>query len=319
MKAGVWIPPYRRWVGPDEVRRMAVAAESLGFGSVWVQDHLVAPAGDADAQPVELQSPWLAPDDYGNETFSAVEYYGESNWWLDPYILWGFLAACTERVELGSDVIVLPYRNPVVQAKMLGTVDVLSKGRVLFGVGVGHVPGEFAALGVPYADRGRLMDEYIDVVNTLLSGEPEVSFAGPTVAFGPVRPLVQPVRRPPVLVGGASKPAVRRAVDRGDGWIPAHLSPENLAIGMAYLREYAAAAGRPVPPVTLAVVWGLGSAPGASRRAFRSVAEVTDLIGRYAELGVVRLAVDLPNPSLDVTLAQYELLAQAAAQAGALW
>jgi alkanesulfonate monooxygenase SsuD/methylene tetrahydromethanopterin reductase-like flavin-dependent oxidoreductase (luciferase family) len=213
---------------------------------------------------------------------------------------------------------VLPYRNPIVQAKMLGTVDVLSKGRVLFGVGVGHVPGEFAALGVPYADRGRLMDEYIGVVNTLLSGDEEVSFAGPTISFGPVRPLVQPVRRPPVLVGGASKPAVRRAVNLGDGWIPAHLSPDNLAIGMDYLREYAASVDRPVPPVTLAVVWGLGSAPGASRRAFRSVAEVTDLIGRYAELGVVRLAVDLPNPTLDVTLAQYELLAEAAGAAGAL-
>lgn len=303
---------------------MATTAEDLGFGSLWVQDHLVAPLGDASEQPVELLSSWLEPDEYGNDAFSAVEYYGESNWWLDPFILWGYLAACTERIELGSDVVVLPYRPAIVQAKMLGTLDVLSSGRMLFGVGVGHVPGEFAALGISYADRGALMDEYIEVITALLSKDDDVSFHGPTVNFDSVRPLVQPVQkpRPPILVGGASKRAVRRAVDLGDGWIPAHLSPKNVATGRDYLREYAASQNKPEPPITLAVVWGVtdvhGAPPSGSRRAFRSVAELAQLIADFAEVGVDRLAVDLPNPSLDVVLRQYELLADAAAQAGAL-
>lgn len=95
-----------------------------------------------------LEAPAAAPE------FSAVDYYGAENWWLDPYALWGFLAGCTTRVQLGSSIIVLPYRDPVVQAKMLGTLDVLSCGRMLFGVGVGHVEAEFEALGVPFRERG---------------------------------------------------------------------------------------------------------------------------------------------------------------------
>lgn len=307
----------------DSVLRLATWAEQAGFGSLWVQDHVVAPLGDATEQPVDLLSPWLAPDDYGNERFSAVEYYGEENWWLDPYIMWGFLAACTDRVELGSNVLVLPYRDPVVQAKMLGTLDVLTNGRMLFGVGVGHIPGEFEALGIPYRERGHLTDEYLRVISTLLTND-VASFEGETVRFGPVRPLIQPVTRPhpPFLIGGNSKRAARRAVDLGDEWIPASILPDQLAIGIEYLSDYAATQGRPVPPVTAVVIWGIvdpdSSRPPSSRRIFRSVDETADLIGQFADLGVQRLVVDVPNPDLAVTMRQYELLAEAAVQVDGL-
>jgi probable F420-dependent oxidoreductase len=322
MQVGVWMPVYRRWVDGGAIRQLAVAAEEMGFGSIWVQDHLVAPTGGRDEQPVEPLSSWLAPDDYGNEQFSAIEYYGESNWWLDPYVLWGFLAACTWRCELASDVIVIPYRDPIVQAKMLGTLDVLSGGRMVFGVGVGHVPGEFEALGVDYSRRGKLTDEYLQVMDALLQGR-ETSFDGPTIKFGNVLPLIEPVngRRPPFLIGGVSKAAIRRAARLGDGWLPAHLAPENLKPGLEYLAECAAEAGRPVPAVSVAVVWGLtdpGTEQPAGRRVLRSREQITDLIGQYAELGVERLAVDVPNPNLAVTMRQLELLAEAAAAAGAL-
>lgn len=322
MQVGVWMPVYRRWANGATIRQLAEAAESLGFGSLWVQDHLVAPTGSSAKQPVELMSSWLAPDDYGNEQFSAVEYYGESNWWLDPYVLWGYLAACTSKCELASDVIVLPYRDPIAQAKMLGTLDVLSGGRMLFGIGVGHVPGEFAALRVEYSQRGRLTDEYLEVIDALLKGR-ETDFHGRTISFDSVLPLIEPVngRRPPFLIGGVSKAAVRRAARIGDGWLPAHVSPASLKPGLDYLAECAAQAGRPVPPVSVAVVWGLldpGTQQPTGRRVLRSREQVTDLIGQYAALDVERLAVDLPNPSLSVTMRQLELLAEASAGAGAL-
>lgn len=322
MTVGVWIPCYRRWVGGPQVRELAAAAEALGFGSLWVQDHLVAPLGDAGAE-VELQRPWLSPDDYGNEAFTAVEYFGEENWWLDPFALWGYLAGCTSAVELGSAVVVGPYRDPIAQAKMLGTLDVLSGGRMIFGVGAGHVPGEFAALGADYRARGRVLDEYLEVMDGLLT-RPSFAHRGETVAFDEVGSLIEPVQkpRPPFHIGGASKAAVRRAVRCGEGWIPAHVSPENLRPGLDYLRETADAAGRAAPEVTVTLVWGVAdprsAPPTGSRRRFFSVAEATDAIGRYAELGVTRLAVDMPNPGLGVLLRQYELLAEAADAAGAL-
>ena len=316
MKVGVWIPCYRRWTDRDAVLRLARDAEALGFGSLWVQDHIVAPLGDADAQPVDLLPSWLEPDDYGNERFSAVEYYGEENWWLDPYVLWGFLAAATTTCELASNVIVLPYRNPLVQAKMLGTLDVLSGGRMVLGVGVGHVPGEFDVLGVPYGERGRLTDEYLQVMTTLLEHE-ETSFEGKTIRFPMVRNLIQPVQRPrpPFLIGGTSRRAVRRTVDLGDGWLPAHLLPSQLGPGLEYLAEYASSQGKAVPPVSAVIVVGITepgqSPPAGSRRTFRTVEETAQLIREYAAIGVVRLAVDVPNPNLPVTLRQYELLADA--------
>lgn len=312
MKVGVWVPCYRRWIGGEEIRRIAEAAEELGFASLWVQDHLVAPTGDTSA--VELQSAWLNPDDYGNESFSAVDYYGEENWWLDPYALWGFLAGVTRHIELASGIIVLPYRDPIVQAKMLGTLDVLSGGRMAFGIGVGHVKAEFDALGVPYRDRGRLTDEYIDVMRTLLRGE-ETDFAGPTVTLPSVLPLIQPVQKPspPFLIGGGSKVAIRRAVDRGDGWLPAHLAPADIERGMAYMREYADSVGREPVGVSLSMVTRLvdpeaRGGPQGRRTALTGDA-MQELLGGYAELGVERLAIDLPNPSLPVLLRQMELLA----------
>ncbi|MDQ6525241.1 TIGR03619 family F420-dependent LLM class oxidoreductase [Nocardioides sp. LHD-245] len=322
MKVGVWIPCYRRWVKGPQAKALATAAEALDFGSLWVQDHLVAPLGEAGDE-VELQASWLSPDDYGNESFSAVEYFGEENWWLDPYALWGYLAGCTTEVELGSCIIVGPYRDPIVQAKMLGTLDVLSGGRMLYGVGAGHVPGEFEALGRDYSARGRRLDEYLDVMDKLLTN-PQFSHQGESVQLGEVLSLIQPVSdpRPPFLIGGGSKAAVRRAVRRGEGWIPAHVAPGELKKGIDYLEEFAAAEGKPVPEITVTLVWGIADplkgAPSSSRRSFMSIAEATDLLGQYADLGVKRLAIDMPNPNQDILVRQYELLAEAAGQTGAL-
>jgi probable F420-dependent oxidoreductase len=318
MKVGVWLPCYRRWVGHEEARRVAEAAEGLGFGSLWVQDHLVAPTGSREA--VELQSSWLDADDYGNKKFDAVQYYGEENRWLDPYALWGFLAGATRTIELASGVIVLPYRDPVAQAKMLGTLDVLSGGRMAFGIGVGHVEAEFETLGIDYRKRGRLTDEYLDVITGLLGGV-ETSFHGETIDLPPVLPLIEPVQkpRPPFLIGGGSKAAVRRAVDRGDGWLPAHIAPDGVRVGLEYMSEYAAERGRAPVPASVVLTDRMEdparAAAPSGRRKPRSTEEMRELIAEYDELGVERLAIDLPGPNVEVLLRQMELLAAAAVAA----
>lgn len=319
IRVGVWIPCYKPWVRRNEVKELAVFAEKLGLRSLWVQDHLVAPLGDVASAPVERLHDWLNPDEYGNGEFSAVEYYGEENWWLDPYALWGFLAGVTETVELASCVVVLPYRHPIAQAKMLGTLDVLSDGRMLFGFGSGHVPAEFAALGVPYADRGRRTDEYIRAMKTLLS-RPEAEFQGEFVRFPKVRSLIRPVQspHPPFFVGGNSKRSIHRAVDLGEGWLPAHITPANLSPGIDYLRERAAVAGRTPPDTAVTVTWRLDDlqhpAP-RGRRQVMSADEAAATIRAYEAIGVGRLAIDLPNPSLDVLMRQMHLLAEVVRQA----
>jgi probable F420-dependent oxidoreductase len=314
MKVGVWLPCYRKWVGREEARRVAQAAEGLGFGSLWVQDHLVAPT--ADTSPVDLQSAWLEPDDYGNKPYNAVEYFGSENFWLDPYATWGFLAGCTETIELGSCIVVLPYRDPIAQAKMLGTLDVLSGGRMVFGAGAGHVKAEFDALHVPYKDRGRITDEYLDVMSALLRGE-EVSWSGEHFEMPAVLPLIASLQqpRPPFLIGGGSKVAVRRSVERGDGWFPAHLEPDGVKVGLDYMKEYAEKVEKQCVPPSVVSTERLAD-PRASevpggRRAARTADEMRARLAEFAELGVERMAIDLPGPNVDVLLRQMELLAAA--------
>lgn len=317
MKVGTWIPCYRSWVRAGEVRRLATSAEQMGFDSLWVQDHVVAPVGPISNTRVEsmftsLEKPATAPE------FSAVDYYGAENWWLDPYALWGFLAGCTTRIELGSSIIVLPYRDPVIQAKMLGTLDVLSGGRMLFGVGVGHVESEFEALGVPFRERGARTDECLRLIRTFLRGD-ELSFEGRFTDLPTVRPLIRSEQQPhpPVFVGGNSRRAVQRAVELGDVWFPTEIEPDVLATGMRHLVEVAATAGRPTPAVAAALVWGMEDPEspyrGPRTRRYLSVEDAAGLMAEYSGLDVTHLAIDLPNPNLAVLLRQMQLLAEAMA------
>jgi probable F420-dependent oxidoreductase len=321
VKVGTWIPCYRSWIRGDEVLRLATAAEDMSFDSLWVQDHLVAPVGGLEETRVEPVRQWLDIVEYGNKEFTAVEYYGEENWWLDPYVLWGFLAGHTKKVQLGSCIIVLPYRDPVVQAKMLGTLDVLSNGRMLFGIGVGHVDAEFNAMGIPPSERGVRTDEYIRLIRQMLQGE-EFEFSGRFTQLPKVRPLIKSPQQPcpPVLVGGNSQRAVRRAVELGDVWLPAKVEPDQLRIGQAYMEEQASALGVPCPGTAVTLVWGLTdpAAPysGESLRKFLSVEAAADLLHRYAELGVQHLAIDLPNPNERILLRQMELLTEAVEKSG---
>jgi probable F420-dependent oxidoreductase len=321
VKVGTWIPSYRSWVRGDEVVRLARTAESMAFDSLWVQDHLVAPVGGLEHTRVEPVRQWLDIVEKSNKELTAVEYFGAENWWLDPYMLWGFLAGSTKKIQLGSCIIVLPYRDPIVQAKMLGTLDVLSNGRMLFGIGVGHVEAEFNAIGVPASERGARTDEYIRLIRQMLQGE-EFAFAGRFTQLPKVRPLIKSPQQPspPVLIGGNSQRAVRRAVELGDAWLPANLEPQQLRIGQRYLQEQAAERGVPCPGITVALSWGMSDprAPhsGKGLRRSLSVESAAEVLNEYADLNVEHLTIDLPNPNERILVRQMELLIEAVAQSG---
>ena len=322
MKIGVRVPCYRRWCRAPQVRAIAAAAEELGFASLWVQDHLVAPTGPREEVLVEGISDWMSGPGSGPGSgagsgagpagaprpTTVQEYYAGDDWWLEPYVTWGYLAALTTRVQLASDIVVVPYRNPLVQAKMLGTLDVLSGGRMILGTGSGHVAAESQALGIDFAARGRMHDEYLRVIRLLLSQE-EVTFEGEFFSFGPLRPLIETVQQPPpIYVGGNGRRSIRRAAELGDGWLPSVTTPEALARGLEALRAACDAIGRPrLPVVALSLPSLLRlDAPGATpgRRALQSPAEAIEILGRFEQLGVDHVALGFPMPDEHVYLDQ---------------
>lgn len=199
MRFGVHLPQYGRASGPEEISRAARQAEDLGFADVWVYDHVAIP--------------------------SDVPY--PSSFAYDPLMALAWAAAATDRIRLGTSALVLPYRHPLVVAKMLGSLDRLSKGRLVLGVAVGWLEEEFDALGVPMAERGRRADETIDLLRTCWESEQPVSFEGPTVRFVDMKIRPTPERRVPIWVGGTSEAALRRALEKGDGWHGAFLSTDD--------------------------------------------------------------------------------------------
>lgn len=185
---------WEKGCGVDELAQVARACDDAGFFYVAVCDHVAVPRPHDEKMGTE--------------------------WW-DTIATLGYVAAATQRTHLLSHVAVLPYRHPLVTAKAWLTLDALSKGRAILGVGAGHVDTEFELLGVDYATRGRLLDEAIDAVRAAFEDEyPE--HRGATWSFSDAGLRPRPVRPggPPIWVGGSSMPAMRRAAERGDGWLP---------------------------------------------------------------------------------------------------
>lgn len=222
MKFGIWVPSVREMARPDVIRRSILRAEELGYDSLWTIDHVIAPKANA-AQ------------------FGLL---------YDPLVVLGLAAGITERVQLGVSVLVLPYRHGVLTAKMVATLDQLSGGRVLVGVGSGWNAAESAILGLPFEERGAMTDEYIRVMRELWTS-PEPSFAGRYTQFQDVEFRPPPVRRPhpPIWVGGSSSAALRRTAEFGDAWHPINRAPDQLRAGYAEIARLCERFGRERPPV----------------------------------------------------------------------
>ena len=195
--------PWEHDAGIPELVQVAQAADRAGFFYVAVCDHVVIPRAYAEAM---------------------------STTWFHPVATLGFLAGHTERTRLMTNVYVGPLRHPLETAKAFTTLDTLSGGRVILGLGAGHVEGEFEALGVPFAGRGRSLDDTVDTIIEAWTDE----YVG-DVGLKP-RPVQQP--RPPIWMGGSGKPSLRRVAERADGWIPQGTPRADMPGQLAYLRAH---------------------------------------------------------------------------------
>ena len=242
---------------PDSMERVVVAAEQLGYESIWTGEHIVL------MDPHEAPSP-VPPESNFVDTIASL----------------AFAAAKTTTIKVGSGIILLPQRNPVVLAKELAGVDVLSKGRLLFGLGVGYVPREFETLGIPYEERGARASEHIEVIRTLWT-EAKPSFDGKFTSFSGIQSHPMPVQKPhpPILVGGMSPPALRRAVAQGDGWYGFFQDVDATAAMIKALEETAKSVERPASLGRLELtVTPTGAMDG-------------DTLKRFEDLGVDRLVL----------------------------
>jgi probable F420-dependent oxidoreductase len=232
--------PQAGAVGPDGIVEIARAARAAGLASVWVSDHVVMPATTRARYP-------FAPS--GSFHFPPTVPRGEA------LVTLAFAAAAAPGLQLGISALILPQRNPVLAAKQLATLDVLSGGGLLVALGAGWLEEEFVALDAPpFAERGAVLDEYVDLLRALWSGEC-VSFQGRYYQVDQIYALPRPVQRPapPLWIGGHSRRALRRAARRGDGWHAAFLGPEAFGRAVEQLREEAARVGRPLDELTLSL------------------------------------------------------------------
>jgi len=226
MQFGIWIPNCRHLATAEIIRRTAVRAEQLGYDSVWVSDHVVVPNANV-------------------ERFGAAIY--------DPLITLAVAAGATSRVQLGTTVLIVPYRNPVVTAKMVSSLDALSGGRFVLGIGAGWLEEESTMLGVPFAERGPMTDEYLAAMRELWTS-PSPSFAGRYTQFSGLHFEPKPVQKPhpPIWIGGHGRASLRRAAEIGAAWHPINRSAEEIRSARAELKQLSQARGRAQPPaVTL--------------------------------------------------------------------
>ncbi len=255
MKFGLFGINFGACADPEVAAKVAIAAEDAGFDSLWTGEHVVLPDPQAPPSPAPPQTPML-----------------------DPAAALAFLAGQTRRVKLATGIIILPQRNPLVLAKELASVDVLSGGRLLFGLGAGYLQPEFEAIGASFEDRGARTSEAIEVLRSLWTQE-SPCFEGRFWSFSGIQAMPRPVQKPhpPILVGGHSPPAYRRAVAQGDGWYGFALDPDAARACLEGLRSAAKDVERPTQRGELE----LSVTP--------SVPLDADTVRRYEDLGVHRL------------------------------
>ncbi len=271
MKFGIMLPHYRQVASADAIARVAKEAERLGYDTIWVCDHIVIPNEEVNR-------------------FGA-EFY-------DPFSVLAYVSACTSEVGLGSSVFILPYRNPIQVAKTLSTIDTLSHGRLIVGVGVGALTAEFVNINAPYEDRGDYSDEALRIFQELWTNA-DPQFQGKYYRFSGIQFYPKPVQRPrpPMWIGGNTRRALRRVVEFGDVWHPTRASPEMLNEMMPRLRMLAERAGRDPGKIGIAVrqPMKIVSDPSQSLDLWLLVGtteQVIDGVGKFAEAGVGHFVLD---------------------------
>jgi probable F420-dependent oxidoreductase len=270
MRLGIHLPQIGRKAGPDGIRRAAIQAEELGFDDVWTSEHIIVPAGSM---------------------------YPPSPLFYDPVLSLTWAAAYTKRIKLGTSVLVLPMRHPLPLAKELATLQNLSGGRFILGAGVGWLEAEFAALGVPFKERGRRMDEGIAMMRAVWTDDP-VSFPARAIpaVIDHMRMQPKPERPIPIWIGGTSEPALQRAL-RLDGWHGSRAMPEQAVPIVKRLRDE-----RPDPEFTISLrtAWD-----GKSEDALKA------RLAGYRAVGIDHVMVEPFDRDLDEWLGSVERIARA--------
>ena len=305
MEFGLHLPASSAGVKAADLIRFAQNAEALGFYCITVADHVIVPKNISVPYP-----------------YTVDGKYPGTGYHLESLMTMGFLAGATHRIRFITSVMIAPYRNPIITAKMLASLDVLSQGRVIVGLGVGWMKEEFENLQAPsFADRGKVTDEYIQAFRELWTKD-NPSFNGKHCNFSDIIFLPKPVQQPaiPIWIGGHSKQAIRRAARLGDGWHPIGgvptipLEPEDMNRDIALLGEFAKAAGRDPKKIRVALKGSLfdkeKKIAGRRRRFMGSAEEIASDIRAYRDVGVDTMIFDVRRPDITETLERMEWMAK---------
>ncbi|MEM7097628.1 MAG: LLM class F420-dependent oxidoreductase [Pseudomonadota bacterium] len=272
MRFGFVIPNNVGIHDPQDLIQLGVRAEALGFDSLWVNHHILHVG-------------------YVKERLGTDPYQ-------DALVTLTWLAAKTSKVMLGTSVLVMPYLHPMALAKQLATLDQLSNGRLIVGLGAGSLPEENEALGVPYASRGRYCNEFLQVMRKLWT-EDDVTFKGEFFSFENITTSPKPQQKPhPLMVVGGNRPAaLKRVANFGDGWHPMNVAPDGIRRRMESLREQADELGRVDVPQAVQVRLDMNRID-------------LETIQAYADEGVTDLVVHAPTSKVDKQFAAMEAFAQ---------
>ena len=273
MEVGVILPNAGPKATPDNVVTVARWADELGYHSAWLTDHVILPEQVDSRYPYRSHGRW----DYSPDTR-----------WLDPFLTLGWAGQAAPNLKLGTSVCVAPLRHPVLLAKQVSTLDFLTGGRVILGVGAGWMREEFELIGTSYGNRGRRLLEIVELMRALWTGE-TVHFDGRYYRVTGARMHPAPGgRRIPIVWGGHSDAAMRHVAALGDGWHPTQIPLEELRAGIGRLRGYCAEEGR--PPDSVMIV----ARPGNTY----PLTEETH--AAHVEMGVTHLVADTPikDPSM---------------------
>jgi probable F420-dependent oxidoreductase len=304
MKFGIFLPVSGRAATRTTLMQAARQAESLGYDSVWSADRIVIPWEIKTIYPYSKEATFIVPPDRP---------------FLEPLTCLAFLAGCTENIQLGMSVMVLPYRHPLYWGKIATTIDQLSMGRLIMGVGVGWMEEEFAAMGAPFNDRGRLSDEQLQLLDKLWNDD-HITFHGQYYSFDDIAFSPKPFQKPriPIWVGGEGKRAQRRAGQYGDAWFPyfVRITPNELAKRFDHVRLTAREAGRDPDRIVFACCLPIElttqTVPQEEDYLKGNIEQLTEALKKFQAAGVAHIGLQFMVPHYPQRQAQIERFAKEA-------